>query len=91
MQAIASVRKMVRGTQPSRFRSRLRIVAPPKTFELALIRGWKVVSEKSNLKADKRHRLGSVALVLAGQPKRLSFPYTASTKAGFVFGTPQLM
>ncbi|MGB6876121.1 MAG: hypothetical protein WBD87_08805 [Candidatus Acidiferrales bacterium] len=88
---LTSVREIVRRTPRPRFRSRLRVVTLPKTFDQALSRGWKLVTEKSNLEADKRHRWGTVTLTLAGQPHRLSVSYTASILNGYEFGKPQLM
>ena len=79
MQALSrltSVRKMIRCAPRTRFRSRLHVVTLPKTFDQALSRGWKLVTEKSNLEADKRHRWGAVTLALAGEPRRLSVSYT---------------
>lgn len=90
MQSIAPVRQMLR-VSPRRRRFRLRVVTMPKTFKQAILRGWKIVSEKTNLEADKRHRWGSVVLALAGRPNRLSFDYTASVALGYDFGKPQLL
>ena len=62
----------------------------PKTFEKALSAGWVIVSEGTALSVDQKTRRGKVILGLEGRSERLSVSYTA-TKAGFQFGSPQLI
>ena len=59
----------------------------PQTFHRALRLGWKVVSEKTELGADKRHRHGT--LTLRKDSQVITVPYTASVKLGYQFGKPQ--
>jgi hypothetical protein len=61
----------------------------PTTFIEAINRGWKVVSEKTILGADKRHRHGTVTLVRPGMPN-LIVNYTGTIKQGYRFGKPRL-
>ena len=61
----------------------------PASFLEALKQGWQFKREMTVLAIDKRHRHGSLTLTRAGFSK-LSVPYTATIKRGYVFGKPRL-
>jgi hypothetical protein len=68
--------------------TRARLIGPV-SFVRALNRGWKVLSEKTVLGADKRHRHGTVTLTRPGMPN-LVVDYTGTIRQGFRFGKPRL-
>ncbi|MGA7624544.1 MAG: hypothetical protein WCA91_13295 [Candidatus Acidiferrales bacterium] len=61
----------------------------PATFAEALRRGWRLISENTNLGADKRHRHGRIYLQMAGRSERLVVDYTATIRQGYRFGRPE--
>jgi hypothetical protein len=61
----------------------------PTTFVQATRRGWKLVSEKTVLGADKRHRHGTLVLTRPGKPN-LIVDYTGTIKQGYHFGKPRI-
>ena len=65
----------------------IRIRTVSRTFAGCLKSGWKIISEKTVLGADKRHRHGTLTLRKGSQV--ISVPYTATVKLGYQFGKPQ--
>lgn len=61
----------------------------PAMFVRAISRGWKLVSEKTVLGADKRHRHGTMVLTRPGKPN-LIVEYTGTIKQGYRFSKPRL-